>query len=89
MSISNNLEEISICIVCPQCKHNSPKYWSVSRLETKGKPKVRKSKVYFICIVCNYLTEVFDKKLVKFIDRELMTNNDFGDDDYDNSRLCR
>lgn len=84
MSISNNLEEISACIVCPQCKHNSPKYWMVSRLETNGKPKVRKSKVYFRCIVCDYLTEVFDKILVKFIDSELMK-----DDDYDDDRLSR
>ncbi|MER5176525.1 MAG: hypothetical protein ABJB76_12070 [Candidatus Nitrosocosmicus sp.] len=84
MSISNNLEEISACIVCPQCKHNSPKYWMVSRLETNGKPKVRKSKVYFRCIVCDYLTEVFDKRLVKFIDSELMNN-----DDYDDDRLSR
>ena len=86
MSISNNLEEISTCIVCPHCKHNSPKYWSVSRFETKGKPKVRKSEVYFRCIVCNHLTEVFDKKLVKFIDRELMTDND-PYDNYDNNNL--
>jgi hypothetical protein len=87
MSISNNLEEISTCIVCPQCKHKSPKDWVVNRLETKGKPKVRKSRVYFRCNHCNNLTEVFDKKLVKFIDRELMTDNDL-DGDYDDNRLC-
>ena len=87
MSISNNIEEISTCIVCPQCKHKSPKDWIVSRLETKGKPKVRKSKVYFRCLVCDYLTEVFDKKLVKFIDRELITDNDL--DDYDDNQPYR
>jgi len=88
MSISNNLEEISTCIACPKCKHKSPKDWAVSRVETKGKPKVRKSKVYFRCTVCNYLAEIFDKKLVKFIDRELTTNNDLYDD-YDNNKLNR
>jgi hypothetical protein len=88
MSISNNLEEISTCIVCPQCKHKSSKDWVVNRLETKGKPKVRKSRVYFRCNDCSHLTEVFDKKLVKFIDGELMTDNDL-EDDYDDNRLCR
>jgi rubredoxin len=71
MSILNNLEEISLYIVCPKCRHRSPKDWAVSHIETKGKPKVRKSRVYFRCTVCNYLTEIFDKKLVKFIDKEL------------------
>ncbi len=89
MSISNNIEEISTCIVCPQCKYKSPKDWIVSRVETKGKPKVRKSKVYFRCLVCDYLTEVFDKKLVKFIDRELITDNYLDNDDYDNDRQYR
>jgi hypothetical protein len=88
MSISNNLEEISKCIVCPKCKHNSPKDWAVNHVETKGKPKVRKAKVYFRCIVCNYLTEIFDKKLVKFIDKELTSNNHMYDDYY-NNRLNR
>ena len=88
MSKLNNLEAVSTFIVCPQCKRTSPKVWAVSRLETKEKPKVRKSKVYFRCIICNYLTEVFDEKLVKFIDRELMTNNDL-DDEYDNKKLYR
>jgi len=71
MSILNSLEEISLYIVCPKCRHRSPKDWTVSRIETKGKPKVGKSRVYFRCTVCSYLTELFDKKLVIFIDREL------------------
>ena len=88
MSILNSLEEISLCIACPKCRHKSPKDWIVNRIETKGKPKVRKSRAYFRCTVCNYLTEIFDKKLVKFIDRVLAANNDL-DDDYDNYKLNR
>jgi hypothetical protein len=88
MSISNSLEEISLCIACPKCRHKSPKDWIVNRIETKRKPKVRKSRAYFRCTVCNYLTEIFDKKLVKFIDRALAANNDL-DDDYDNYKLNR
>jgi len=77
MSISNDLDEVSACIVCPKCKVNSPKDWFVIRHETTGKPKVRKSKVYFRCVICNCSTKIFDRKLIKFIDKELM------DDDYD------
>lgn len=88
MSISNSLEEISTCIACPKCKRKSSKDWVISRLETKGKPKVRKSRAYFRCVVCNCLTEIFDKKLVKFIDSELMKNNDLGDG-YNNNKLDR
>ena len=77
MSISNDLDEVSSCIVCPKCKVNSPKDWFVIRQETTGKPKVRKSKVYFRCVICNYSTKIFDRKLIKFIDKELM------DDGYD------
>ena len=84
MSISNSLEEISLCIACPKCRHKSPKDWIVNRIETKGRPKVRKSKIYFRCTVCNYLTQIFDKKLIKFIDRELMTNYNPGGDYYNN-----
>jgi hypothetical protein len=88
MSISHNLEEISLCIACPKCRYKSPKDWAVVHVETKIKPKIRKSKVYFRCSICNYLTEIFDKKLVKFIDKELATNNDLNDD-YDNYKLNR
>ena len=72
MSISNDLDEVSACIVCPKCKVNSPKDWFVIRHETTGKPRVRKSKVYFRCLICNYSTKIFDRKLIKFIDKELM-----------------
>ena len=41
MSISDDLDEVSTRIVCPNCKINSPKDWFVSRYETTGKPKVR------------------------------------------------
>ena len=78
MSISNDLGEVSACIVCPKCRVNSPKDWFVIRHETTGKPRVRKSKVYFRCVICNYSTKVFDRKLIKFIDKELMM-----DDGYD------
>lgn len=77
MSISNDLDEISLCIVCPKCKRNSLKDWAVNRLETRGKPKIRKSKVYFRCIICNYYTQIFDKKLIKFVDSELMDEYNF------------
>lgn len=88
MSVSNNLEEISTCIACPKCRHRSSKDWIVSRIETKKRPKIRRSKAYFRCTVCNYLTEVFDNKLIKFIDKELMGNNDLNDN-YDNNKLKR
>ena len=88
MSISNSLEEISLCIACPKCRYKSPKYWLVNRIETKGKPKIRKSRAYFRCIVCNYLTEIFDKKLIKFIDMELMRNNELSGS-FDNNNLDR
>lgn len=78
MSISNDLDEVSTCIVCPFCRLKSPKDWLVSRYETRGKPKVRKSEVSFRCIICNNSTKIRDKKLIKFVDKELMT-----DDDYD------
>ena len=76
MSISNDLDEVSTCIVCPFCRLKSPKDWLVSRYETKGKPKIRKSKVYFRCIICNNSTKIRDKKLIKFVDKELMTDDD-------------
>ena len=88
MSISNSLEEISTCIACPKCRRKTSKDWVISRFETKGKPKVRKSRAYFRCVACNYLTEIFDKKLVKFIDSELMENNDL-EDDYNNTNFER
>jgi hypothetical protein len=78
MSISKDLDEVSACIVCPKCKVNSPKDWFVIRHETTGKPRVRKSKVYFRCVICDYSTKIFDRKLIKFIDKELMM-----DDSYD------
>ncbi len=41
MSISNDLDEVSLCIVvCLNCKINSPEDWIVGRYETIGKPKV-------------------------------------------------
>lgn len=88
MSISNSLEEISTCIVCPKCRRNSSKDWAVSRIETQGKPTVRKSRVYFRCTVCNYLTEIFDKKLIKFIDSKLIQNSD-SDNNYNNNKFDR
>ena len=80
MSISNDLGEVSACIVCPKCKIHSPKDWIVSRYETTGKPKLRKVKVYFRCAVCHSSTKIFDKKLIKFIDKELTMD----DDDFNN-----
>jgi predicted RNA-binding protein YlxR (DUF448 family) len=88
MSISNSLEEISTCIACPKCRRKSSKDWVISRFETKGKPKVRKSRAYFICFSCNYLTEIFDKKLLNFIVSELLENNDL-EDDYKNNKFDR
>jgi len=77
VSISNDIDEVSTCIVCPQCRHHSPKDWFAYEVETKrGKyPKVRKSRVYFRCAICNCSIEIFDQKLKKFIYTELLKEN--------------
>lgn len=77
MSISNDLDEVSTCIVCPFCKNNSPKDWIVKHLESRARPKVRKSHVYFRCVICNSTTKILDRKLIKFIDTEVMKSGDY------------
>ena len=77
MSISNDIDEVSTCIVCPSCKLKSPKDWIVKHLESKKRPKIRMSLVYFRCVECNEITKVTDVKLVKFIDYEVMRNDQF------------
>ncbi|WP_148686593.1 hypothetical protein [Candidatus Nitrosocosmicus hydrocola] len=77
MSISNDIDEVSTCIVCPFCKTKSSKDWIVKHLESKKTPKIRKSQVFFRCVECNHTTRVSDKKLIKFIDAEVMRSEDF------------
>jgi hypothetical protein len=77
MSISNDIDEVSTCIVCPFCKTKSSKDWIVRHLESRKKPKIRKSQVFFRCIKCNVTTRVSDKKLIKFIDSEVMRSEDY------------
>jgi len=71
MIFLNDIDQISECIKCPNCKNNSLKDWIVERLEYKGRPKIRKSQVYFKCITCKHYTEIFDEKLIKFVDNQL------------------
>jgi uncharacterized protein with PIN domain len=77
MSISNDIDEVSICIVCPFCKTKSPKDWIVKHLESTKKPKIRKSQVFFKCVKCNETTRVSDKKLIKFIDTQVMRSEEY------------
>ena len=77
MSISNDIDEVSTCIVCPFCKTKSPKDWIVKHLESKKTPKIRKSQAFFKCVGCDHTTRVSDKKLIKFIDAEVMRSEDF------------
>ncbi|WP_458742839.1 hypothetical protein [Candidatus Nitrosocosmicus sp. T] len=46
MSISNDLDEVSIFIVCPGCKTRSPKDWIVKHMESKTRPRVQISGVF-------------------------------------------
>ena len=77
MSISNDLDEVSTFIVCPSCKTRSQKDWIVKHIESKRTPRVRRSQVYFRCVICNQTTKIFDKKLIKFIDNEVMKNDEY------------
>lgn len=78
MSISNDIDEVSTCIVCPHCRNHSPKDWYAYDVETKRDkyPKVRKSRIYFRCAICNNSTEIYDRKLIKFIYNELKKYDD-------------
>jgi len=77
MSISNDIDEVSTCIVCPYCRLKSQKDWIVKHLESKKRPKIRISLVYFRCVACNEVTKINDPKLIKFIDYEVMKNGQY------------
>ncbi|HET6591047.1 MAG TPA: hypothetical protein VFG45_12890 [Candidatus Nitrosocosmicus sp.] len=77
MSISNDIDEVSTCIVCPHCRLKSQKDWIVKHLESKKRPRIRISLVYFRCVACNEITKINDPKLIKFIDYEVMKNDQF------------
>lgn len=80
MYISNDIDEISICIACPRCKYKSKKDWITCDIEAVLESTTimsRKSHVYFRCVTCNFITEVFDSNLIKFIQGELVTKDKF------------
>jgi len=80
MYISKDINEISECIVCPRCKFKSKKDWIAHNVESiiDDTTILQKSRIYFRCLTCKYVTEVFDSRLVKFVHQEIMSQGKSG-----------